>query len=564
MAADSPSLFKPGRNCYRAAHARRATLLIDGQAYFRAFAQAALRATHSIVIVGWDFHSQTRLHLDMEGIPDLLGDFLNFLARRTRRLRIFILAWDYPLVFGKGRELPPGSDGGWQPHRRIDFRFDSNFPMGGALHQKIVLIDGAVAFCGGIDFALGRWDTPTHDCGDLRRTNVGEAEPYSPVHDAMLVVDSGAAQVLQSVASDRWRSATGNELADAFTDHDPWPASLAVMFSNVDVAVARTSPARATEQAITEVETLYRDMIAAASRYIYVESQYFTAKVLGDALAARLAEPQGPEVVVVVRLESAGWVEAPAMSTLRTVLLRKLRDADRHHRFSAWYPDTPGEPSCDVHSKLMIVDDEWLRVGSANFANRSMGLDSECDVVMEACGDSLLQTAIASARNALLAEHLDVAPRDVQKTHAAARSLGATIEALSKASGRTLRRFERLDEPSPAMIALATGVADPERPVSVVDLIAGFDPPTAAPAAPRAAPSLVWVGLNTFLVGAFLGVLLGTLVATVFAHQLALGLRDALDVIWPLMLTFGTVVAARWIRRRRIQALRFSERERRP
>ncbi len=51
-------------------------------------------------------------------------------------------------------------------------------------------------------------------------------------------------------------------------------------------------------------------------------------------------------------------------------------------RFHAYFPHIPGLPEgqcCDLHSKLMIVDDEVLRIGSANFSNRSMGLDTECD-----------------------------------------------------------------------------------------------------------------------------------------------------------------------------------------
>ncbi len=484
----STTLFKPGRNCYRAVRCDRAALLIDGAAYFRAFAQAALRATRSIVIVGWDFHSQTRLHLDMQGVPDLLGDFLNFLIRRNRRLRIFILVWDSPLLFGAGRELPAGSDGSWQPHRRIDCCYDSTGPLGAALHQKIVVIDGAVGFCGGMDLTVGRWDTPAHACNDPRRSNGGEAQPYGPVHDTMLAVDSEAARVLQGVASERWRGATGKALPSAYALSDPWPASVPVMFSDVSVALARTVPAGATQQAVTEVEALYLDMIAAARRYIYLENQYFTAKSLGEALAARLAEPQGPEVVVVSRLASSGWLEAPAMAALRSVLLRKLRDADRYGRFSAWYPDTPGDSGCDVHSKLMIVDDEWLRVGSANFASRSMGLDTECDLAVEAGGDSRKRAAIASARNTLLAEHLGVAVQDFEDAPKAAHSLAATIETFGKTSGRTLRGFERLDEASPAMIALANGVADPGQPISMDELMSGFIPGMAHAAAERAHP----------------------------------------------------------------------------
>ena len=560
MAADVPSLFQPGRNCYRAVHARRAALLVDGEAYFRALAHAALRATQSIVLIAWDFHSQTRLHLNEAGVPDLLGDFLNFLLRRNRRLRIFVLAWDYPLVFGRGREPPAGSDGGWQPHRRISFHYDSTCALGAAHHQKIVVIDGAVAFCGGIDLTLGRWDTTQHNSADPRRTNVGETVPYGPVHDVMLAVDSGAAGALQSVASERWRRATGRALPTAHAASDPWPASLFPMFSDVDVALARTMPADRNEPAVTEVEALHLDLIAAARRYIYIESQYFTSTALGNALAARLAEPAGPEVVVVSRLASSGWLEAPAMSALRAVLMRKLRDADAYDRFHAWHPDTPGKPACDVHSKLMIVDDEWLRVGSANFANRSMGLDTECDLVLEARGDSATRTAIASVRNALLSEHLGVARTDVQNAFAVTGSLGETVASLSTQGRRSLQRFERLDEPSPALVALANGVADPRRPLSMEELIAGFDPTASGPPARRRAPSAVAGRVNNLLGGIVLGILLGTLVATLFARQLAVGLRAALDVIWLLVATFGAIAASRWVMRRRATGSRFRER----
>ncbi len=71
--------------------------------------------------------------------------------------------------------------------------------------------------------------------------------------------------------------------------------------------------------------------------------------------------------------------------------MHELREADRHGRFHVFYPDVPMlcEGTClDLHSKVMIVDDEWLRIGSANLSNRSMGMDTECDVTLEARGDS--------------------------------------------------------------------------------------------------------------------------------------------------------------------------------
>ena len=130
-------------------------------------------------------------------------------------------------------------------------------------------------------------------------------------------------------------------------------------------------------------------MIKAARSYIYVENQYFTSDVIGEALKASLALPQGPEITVVTRLLSHGWLEEVTMSTLRTKLVRDLRAADKHGRLHRVYPDVPGlcDGEClDVHSKVMIVDDEWCRIGSPNLSNRSMGMDTECDLTHRGAG----------------------------------------------------------------------------------------------------------------------------------------------------------------------------------
>jgi phospholipase D1/2 len=337
------------------------------------------------------------------------------------------------------------------------------------------VIDGALAFCGGMDLTKGRWDTPTHAARDPRRANVDEIEPYGPVHDTMLAVDSGAAHALLDIARQRWLIATGRALPVTPADRDAWPQSVTATFRDVEVGVARTLPVHEPSRAVgvTEVESLYLDMIAAARRWIYIENQYFTARSLGDALAARLAEADGPQIIVVTRLSSNGWLEAPTMSALRTVLLRTLRAADVHGRFQAWFPTVHGE-CCDVHSKLMLVDDQWLRVGSANFASRSMGLDTECDLVIAAGDSAEARAGMIGARNALLSEHLGAEPGDLEKAIEATGSLGAAVTHLAQDSGRTLRPFEYLDDPSAAVLAIAAGVADPERPVCLDELIAGL------------------------------------------------------------------------------------------
>ena len=105
-----------------------------------------------------------------------------------------------------------------------------------------------------------------------------------------------------------------------------------------------------------------------------------------EFLEKRLAEPDGPEIILVLRLLSHGWLEEHTMHILRTRLIERLRKSDKHGRFHVYYPHVPGlAAGCclDVHSKLMIVDDRMLRIGSSNLCNRSFGLDTEADAAIE-------------------------------------------------------------------------------------------------------------------------------------------------------------------------------------
>jgi phosphatidylserine/phosphatidylglycerophosphate/cardiolipin synthase-like enzyme/uncharacterized membrane protein YdjX (TVP38/TMEM64 family) len=461
-------LLRPGYNCCAVARAERVAFLIDADAYFKAFTQAALRARRSITILGWDFNSQTRLHFDPvpEGAPPaLLGEFLNYLARR-RRLHVNVLDWDYPMVFGTDREFPPLYGFGWKPSRRVHLRYDDTHPLAGSQHQKIVLVDEAVAFVGGIDLAANRWDSPAHAPHDPRRIAYGK--PYPPVHDLMVAVDGEAARALVQIARERWRLATGHELKRGDAHHDPWPSALEPDLTDVDVGIARTLPPRGEAPAVREVERLYLDMIAAARREIYIENQYFTAPRIAAALKKRLAEPDGPQVVLVLRLLSHGWLEEHTMHVLRSRLIRELRDADPYARFHVYYPHLPGLPEgwcLDVHSKAMVVDSRYLRIGSANLCSRSMGMDTECDVLIESRDDPQVAAAIGGFRDRLLAEHLGVAPETFTRELQNAGSLQGAISAL-QCEQRSLRALDPLKEWPEAIVSIAS-VADPDEPIAL-------------------------------------------------------------------------------------------------
>ena len=474
----SASLFRPGENCCAVAHADRAALLVDGAAYFDAFRHAADLAERSIMILAWDFDSRTWLGFDAKNeVTAALGDFLNALARRRRRLQVHVLDWDYPMIYGHDREFPPLFGLGWRPHRRVHLRFDDSHPLAGSHHQKIVVIDDKLAFVGGLDLTSRRWDTPEHRPNDPRRMTA--SKPYPPFHDTMLAVDGTAARALADIARKRWRSATGKRVRPVAVAADPWPASLAPDFTDVTVGIACTAPAVNGEAGVRHVERLYLDTIARAKRYIYIENQYFTSPKIGEALGARLAQPDGPEIVLVTRLLSHGWLEEMTMHVLRTRLIRDLRAADRYGRFHVYYPHVDGlaEGTCiDTHSKLMAVDDEWLRVGSANLSNRSMGVDTECDVVVEAAAAPRAAHAIRGARDRLLAEHLGVPPDSVAREIERSGSMSAAIATL-RGEGRMLRPLTELQEWSDAVVSAAS-IADPEQPVSLDSLVEQFAPHT--------------------------------------------------------------------------------------
>ena len=468
------SLLRLGYNCWAIAHAERAAFIVDAKEYFSAFTRAALRAQRSIIILGWDFNSQTRLHYDpvpKDGPPAVLGEFLNYITRRRRGLHVYILNWDYPMVFGTDREFPPIYGlGGWTPERRVHMRYDDTHPVGASQHQKVVVIDDALAFNGGIDLTVRRWDCCDHAPDDPRRTAYDQ--PYPPFHDTMIAVDGDAARQLGDLCRERWRLATGQRLKTIDIGNDPWPTELEADVTGVEVGIARTLPPRGELPAVREVEKLYLDMIAAARRTIYIENQYFTAPRLSAALEKRLAEPDGPEVVLVLRLLSHGWLEEATMHVLRTRLIQRLRQVDRYGRFRVYYPHLPGLPEgkcIDVHSKVMVIDDSVLRIGSSNLCNRSMALDTECDLVVESRGEARVAAAITAFRDRLLAEHLDTQPERVREEIERAGSVNGAIAAFS-AQPRTLRQLEELPEWSETVLTMAA-VADPEEPIALETLL---------------------------------------------------------------------------------------------
>jgi phosphatidylserine/phosphatidylglycerophosphate/cardiolipin synthase-like enzyme len=135
---------------------------------------------------------------------------------------------------------------------------------------------------------------------------------------------------------------------------------------------------------VRETQALTIASMAAARRCIYLENQYFTSPVAAEVLASRLAEPDGPEVVLISTRHAPHWFDRTTMDRARGAFIARLQRADRHGRFHIYSPMTRAGRIIIVHAKLAIIDDVLVRVGSANMNNRSVGFDTECDVFLEA------------------------------------------------------------------------------------------------------------------------------------------------------------------------------------
>ncbi|HEX2825831.1 MAG TPA: VTT domain-containing protein [Burkholderiales bacterium] len=479
-------LLIPGRNCWRVERARRLAFFIDAAPYFAAVRAAIRRAKRSVFILGWDFDSRILLVPQgaNDGYPEPLGEFLKEVVRRERDLSMYVLSWDFAMVYAGDREWLPLYKLGWKTHPRprLEFRLDDRHPFSGSHHQKVVVVDDSVAFVGGLDLTHGRWDTPEHEAVQPYRLDA-QGRQSRPNHDVQAIVEGPAARALGDLCRDRWVRATGKRPAGfSAAASDPWPAHVSPEITGIDVAIARTDPGYLTRQPVREIRRLYADAIAAARRSLYLENQYFSSSVVGSALAARLREKDGPEVVVVSRLTEEGWLETRTMGLLRAHLHRKLAEADANGRYRLLYPHIPGldRPHLlNVHSKVLVVDDELASVGSANFNNRSMGFDTECNIAIEACGDDRIRGLIASLRNRLLAEHLATTPDVVGRE--IGRASGSVIEAVEalRRPGRTLEPIDPPLSPDVEYLLPASALVDPEKPVDPEAMLVELVPPDA-------------------------------------------------------------------------------------
>jgi phospholipase D1/2 len=420
-------ILKPGRNCWDVGEANKTGLLVDARDYYRAFYHAAKAAESYILLSGWQFDSNVDLLRGEDAkaarSSATLLSFLNDLCEQKTALRIYILAWDFSMIYSIDREWFQSWYFNWTTNERLNFSFDCCDSFDASHHQKFVVIDGTVAFVGGLDLCSGRWDERDHRAANSLRVNADQT-PYTPFHDLQSYHVGPVAMKLAELFGARWKCVSGDELnlppsKEVRVELDP---TLAI--NAREVAISRTQRLGSdTPGYIQEIRRLCLDAINTAEHVIYIENQYFSSKALYNALLTRMRDTSRTrlEIVLMIAKDAEGVLEQLSIGFVQTKLVHHLKEvaAATGHSFAMYYPASVGPDGEDVatyiHSKLLLVDDRFLSIGSANMNNRSMGYDTELNVAWEVPSDD---QSIHDVRISLLAEHtgLDQACGELRDT----------------------------------------------------------------------------------------------------------------------------------------------------
>lgn len=462
-------------------------LLVDGRDYYRAFYAAALEARRSILLLGWQFDSDVQL-LRGEDLPPgtkpedvALLHVLDRLCREKPELEVRVLAWDHSVVFALEREVLQKLYFDATTSSRFHFRWDGTVPLGGSHHQKVAIIDGTVAFLGSQDLCQSRWDDSEHRAENPLRASRGEW--HRPYHEVQLAVTGAAARSLVDLFVWRWFGATGEELDptrlilenDGLRIGRTFPVTLPMPPARL--ALSRTIPEVQGRAPAFEVSELLVRAIERAEKLVYIESQYLTSCAVRDALLARMRDPARSriEIVIVLPNKPEALKEEMTMGIPQVQLLRALKAEATASGHALGIYDVLAGGSEDVfvyiHSKLVIIDDRVFIVGSANFTNRSMAIDSEICAAYEAPPRGPVRNAIRRARVRLLMEHCGTT--DVRSLVAPA-GLVARLDTMAAAGAIRLRQHV-LEDAEPGALVKAVH----ELTVDLIDPFVETCPPAA-------------------------------------------------------------------------------------
>lgn len=459
------------------AHASHASVLIDYGNYYHALHSSILKARKSIFILGWDIDSRIELvrGVDAEGLkaPTNLYDLLVWKCRKDPHVQVYMNRWDFSMFFADRRELFLGQKWRKTGLNNIHFIMDGKTTLWGCHHQKVVVIDDEVAYCGGMDVTKGRWDRRQHHVVNYFRDEPKPNEDIKetcPYHDIHTVVAGNVVKIFSQLVRQRWKIATSKEAirydpADYDALPNTWPNNTVPDFKSIEINVAKTLPLTLSLRQTEEILPLFLKEIEHAKEFIYIENQYFTNSEIADALHKQMLLNPKLRIVMVSSYDPNGYFEKVAMWGGRLRFRRMVEASNLKDRVIMAYPICKEKDSVvtiRVHSKILIIDDRIIHIGSANMNDRSMGFDTECDVSMTASTDDHSQK-ILEIRNDLIREHTGYEIEEIENIVKGELPLKMLMED-NPHSRQHLINIDDTQFQTSTFVKLITAVTDPRRP----------------------------------------------------------------------------------------------------
>ena len=360
-------------------------VFIDGSEALPAIAQAVEGAHERVWVAGWHFTPELRV-----------GDttLRELLAEAAERIEVKVLAWaGAPLpLFHPDRKEVRAMRERLVAGTRIECALDDLERPMHCHHEKLVIVDGRIAFVGGIDLTtLGgnRLDTPRHPA----RGSVGW-------HDATARVQGPAAEDVADHFAVRWSEVTGEKLA-----YDQAEAA-----GGLEVQIVRTVPNNVYDhlpRGDFRILESYLRAVRSAERLVYLESQFLWSYEFVAALEEKLRNPPADDFRLVVVLPAHPNNGQEDTRGQLGVLVEADGGEGRFLACTLWQPGEDSDPVY-VHAKIGIVDDRWLTLGSANLNEHSFFNDTEMNVVAH---DPEVARAV---RLRLWSEHLGCDPAELE------------------------------------------------------------------------------------------------------------------------------------------------------
>jgi phosphatidylserine/phosphatidylglycerophosphate/cardiolipin synthase-like enzyme len=235
---------------------------------------------------------------------------------------------------------------------------------------------------GGIDLTIRRRDSCRHGALDPLRKDPDRLY-YQPYHDTQLGLVGPAALQLAWLFRERWRQLTQEKLQPVDAGAQTVPLKIEARdaiacFRHAPVNISITDPGFRKTEATLEIAQLYRYLLGTAEKYVFIETQYLTSHHLVEVLCEVLSRPTSPDIFIILPERLGPWLERKTLTHLQALALTEIIHHDHRGKLRILYPFDPEllptYKYVTVHSKLMVVDDRFLTLGSANLNNRSMGL----------------------------------------------------------------------------------------------------------------------------------------------------------------------------------------------